>query len=122
MRQMKTRIIFTALAAGILTAVAANAQEIPDTDVKIIELTPGIHVLMGVGGNIGVSSGDDGVFMIDDDMPPLAEKIEAAVRSIHDEPVSMVFNTHWHFDHTAGTSILAKKARLSWPTITCASA
>jgi len=85
-----------------LLACTVNAQEIPDKDVVITELAPGIHVIMGMGGNIGVSSGEDGVFIIDDDMPPLANKIEAALRSIRDEPVRMVFNTHWHFDHTGG--------------------
>jgi cyclase len=111
---MKLRLpvlLITLLAITLLTGTA-NAQEIPDNDVVIIELAPGIHVLMGVGGNIGVSSGDDGVFIIDDDMPPLANKIEAAVRSIRDEPVRMVFNTHWHFDHTGGNQHFGSQGAL----------
>jgi len=96
---MKDLLIYPFL---LLLALSANAQTSLDKEVQITELAPGIHVLMGMGGNIGVFSGEDGVFIIDDDMPPLAKKIEAAVRSIQDEPVRMVFNTHWHFDHTGG--------------------
>jgi glyoxylase-like metal-dependent hydrolase (beta-lactamase superfamily II) len=52
------------------------------------------------------------VFIIDDDMPPLAEKIEAALRTIRDEPVRMVFNTHWHFDHTGGNKRFGEQGAL----------
>lgn len=97
---------------GCLLSASVSAQNIPDKEIQITELAPGIHVLMGVGGNIGVSSGEDGVFIIDDDMPPLAEKIEAAVRSIRDEPVRMVFNTHWHFDHTGGNQHFGEQGAL----------
>ena len=47
--------------------------------------------------------------MIDDDMPPMAEKIDAAVRTIQDEPVRMLFNTHWHFDHAGGNEHFGKQ-------------
>jgi glyoxylase-like metal-dependent hydrolase (beta-lactamase superfamily II) len=67
---------------------------------------------MGVGGNIAVSNGPDGVFIVDDDMPPIAAKIEAAVRSIQDEPVRMVFNTHWHFDHAGGNKHFGEQGAL----------
>jgi cyclase len=89
-----------------------NAQDVPDKTVKVIKLTDSIHVLMGIGGNIGVSSGADGVFIIDDDMPPVAAKIDAALRTIQDEPVRMVFNTHWHFDHTGGNKHFGEQGAL----------
>jgi cyclase len=115
MKAMKPLFRVAALAAGIVigafASVAANAQELPEK-IEIIELTPDIHVLMGAGGNIGVSSGVDGVFIIDDDMPPLAGKIDAALRTIRDEPVRMVFNTHWHFDHTGGNKHFGERGAL----------
>jgi glyoxylase-like metal-dependent hydrolase (beta-lactamase superfamily II) len=64
---------------------------------------------MGIGGNIAVSSGPDGVFIVDDDMPPMAGEIDKAIRSIQNEPVKMVFNTHWHFDHTGGNLHFGKQ-------------
>ena len=80
-----------------------------EIEVKIIPLSHNIHMLMGMGGNIAVTTGADGTFIIDDDMPPLATKIEAAIRSISDVPVRMVFNTHWHFDHTGGNEYFGKQ-------------
>jgi cyclase len=108
--QLRTSLLLISLLS--VMNVCANAQEIPDQAVKIIKLTDNIHVLMGVGGNIAVSSGADGVFIVDDDMPPIAAKIEAAVRSIQDEPVRMVFNTHWHFDHTGGNKHFGEQGAL----------
>jgi glyoxylase-like metal-dependent hydrolase (beta-lactamase superfamily II) len=103
-----TRIILTAIVIS-LTATGLQAQDTDEPAVEVIQLTDNIHVLMGMGGNIGVLSGEDGVFMIDDDMPPMAEKIDAAVRTIRDEPVRMLFNTHWHFDHAGGNEHFGKQ-------------
>ena len=108
--QLRTSLLLISLLS--VMNVCANAQETPDPAVKIIKLTDNIHVLMGIGGNIAVSSGADGVFIVDDDMPPIAAKIEAAVRSIQDEPVRMVFNTHWHFDHTGGNKHFGEQGAL----------
>ena len=59
-------------------------------------------MLMGEGGNICVSSGVDGVFMIDDQFAPLTEKIKTAIASFTSGSIRFVINTHWHFDHTGG--------------------
>lgn len=45
-------------------------------------------MFIGVGGNIGVLSGRDGVFLIDDQFAPLASKIKKAVKKISKEPTS----------------------------------
>lgn len=50
----------------------------------------------------GLSVGDDGAFLIDDQFAPLTEKIQAAVAAQTSEPVRFVVNTHWHGDHTGG--------------------
>jgi cyclase len=99
---MQLRISLLLISLLSFASLCANAQETQAKAVEIIKLTDNIHVLMGMGGNIAAVTGEDGVFIIDDDMPPLAEKIDAALRSIQDEPVKMVFNTHWHFDHAGG--------------------
>jgi glyoxylase-like metal-dependent hydrolase (beta-lactamase superfamily II) len=59
-------------------------------------------MLKGSGGNILVSVGQDGVFMVDDQFAPLTEKIKQAISNITDQPVKFVINTHWHSDHTGG--------------------
>ena len=109
---LKNSLILCSILCGVLVSLGSNAQEIPDKDVEIIKLAENIHMLMGIGGNIAVSNGPDGVFIVDDDMPPIAAKIEAAVRSIQDEPVRMVFNTHWHFDHAGGNKHFGEQGAL----------
>ena len=61
-------------------------------------------MLLGRGGNIGLSVGDDGVFVIDDQFAALTPKILEAIRAISDQPLRFLVNTHWHGDHTGGNS------------------
>jgi glyoxylase-like metal-dependent hydrolase (beta-lactamase superfamily II) len=76
--------------------------------VKVEQLAPGVAVLFGAGGNIGVSYGADGNVLIDDQFEPLVPKIIAAVRTLDPDPVSFLINTHWHGDHTGGNEALGK--------------
>ncbi len=57
-------------------------------------------MLEGSGGNILVSVGQDGVFMVDHQFVPLTIKIKDAISKITDQPIKFVINTHWHPDHT----------------------
>ncbi len=97
---------------GLVLALAmggsAVAQNMDAVQIKATDLVKGIHMLTGQGGNIGVSAGPDGVFMVDDQFAPLTPKILAAVKAISDQPIRFVLNTHWHFDHTGGNENLGK--------------
>ncbi len=81
-------------------------------EIQTIDVAPGIHMLMGAGGNIGVSSGEDGVVLIDDQFAPLTPKILAAVAKISDQSVRFLLNTHWHFDHAGGNENFGKAGTL----------
>jgi len=101
------------LAAGIvLAAVAfhapAQGRDFSKVEIKTVKLTESIYVLFGAGGNIGVSVGEDGVFLIDDQYAPLSAKILAAVRKLSDKPIRFVINTHWHRDHTGGNEAMGR--------------
>ena len=91
-----------ATAALILSASPLVAQGMDDVQIQTTDLGNGVYLLVGQGGNIGLSVGEDGVFVIDDQFAPLTEKILAAISAVSDEPVRFVFNTHWHGDHTGG--------------------
>lgn len=95
---------FSVCAAIPLLAMVlpAAAQDFDEVEIRRIDLGGGLAMLMGAGGNIGVSAGPDGVFLIDDQYAPLSEKIRAAVTEISDRPIRFVVNTHWHSDHTGG--------------------
>jgi glyoxylase-like metal-dependent hydrolase (beta-lactamase superfamily II) len=81
-----------ALAQGAFSSVEIRAEEI----------APGIAVLFGAGGNIGLSYGEEATLIIDDQFAPLSAKIETAIAELGAKPVKYVVNTHWHFDHTGG--------------------
>jgi glyoxylase-like metal-dependent hydrolase (beta-lactamase superfamily II) len=92
-------------ASLILLSAPAAAQQQPDwnaVEIRVERVAPGVGVLFGRGGNIGLSYGDDGNILIDDQYAPLTERILAAVRSVGPGPVRFVVNTHWHGDHTGG--------------------
>ncbi len=57
-------------------------------------------MVMEPAGNIGVSAGADGAFVIDDQFAPMTERIIAAVAELTDQPIAFVANTHWHGDHS----------------------
>jgi glyoxylase-like metal-dependent hydrolase (beta-lactamase superfamily II) len=98
---------------SVLAAVpSVVAQEMQDVQIETVDVAPGVYMLMGRGGNIGVSAGADGVFLIDDQYAPLTEKIVAAVQAISDGPIRFVLNTHWHGDHTGGNENLGEAGAL----------
>jgi glyoxylase-like metal-dependent hydrolase (beta-lactamase superfamily II) len=99
-----------ALSAFVITASTLVAQQ--DVQIQTVAVGPGVHMLIGQGGNIGVSSGTDGVFVIDDQYAPLTEKIVAAIRGFSDEPIRFVVNTHWHGDHVGGNENMGKMGAL----------
>lgn len=93
-----------------LPAPAADdeADKFKDVKIETVDVASGIYMLVGQGGNIGVSVGEDGVFLIDDQYAPLTDRIKAAVAALSERPVRFVMNTHWHGDHTGGNENLAK--------------
>lgn len=98
-----------ALLIAVFISFSSFAKdEYSNVRIKTIEVTDGIYMLQGKGGNIGLSVGDDGVFMIDDQFAPLTAKIKAAIAKLSDKPVRFVINTHWHFDHTGGNENMGK--------------
>lgn len=81
---------------------AQNADRFANVEVKGEALTDGVAVLFGAGGNIGVSHGEDGTILIDDQFAPLSEKIQNSIKALGAEPAKYVINTHWHGDHSGG--------------------
>jgi len=103
----------TAFWIALLVPAAAFAQlQPPDTTIRTEQVAPGIYMLIGRGGNIGVSTGPDGVFLIDDQYAPMTSSVVAALRELDAGPPRFVLNTHWHGDHTGGNENLAKEGSL----------
>lgn len=96
----------------MLLALPAAAQDFDAVEIKTTPMADHVWMLEGAGGNLGVSAGDDGIFLIDDQYAPLTPKILAAIARIRKGPVRFVLNTHWHGDHVGGNENLGKTGSL----------
>lgn len=103
------RIITLCLSLYVGLTALSSAQDFDKVEIKTIPVGHGIYMLQGAGGNIGLSTGEDGVFMIDDQFSPLTPKILSAVAKISDKPIKFMINTHWHYDHTGGNENLGQQ-------------
>lgn len=75
---------------------------------NVIQVTDHIYMIQDKGGNIGVSIGEDGVFMIDDQFATNIEATQQTLESLQNEPVQFLINTHHHGDHTGGNLAMAQ--------------
>ena len=102
----RTTVVFAAL----LSSSVAVAQPTTPTEVtiRVEKIAPGVAVLFGQGGNIGLSYGVDGNVLIDDQFARLTPKILAAVATVDPDPVQFQINTHFHGDHSGGNENMAK--------------
>jgi cyclase len=95
-----TLVAVTVLSIACVTVQAQN--DFSGVEIKTIPVSGHVYMLTGAGGNLGLSVGDNGAFLIDDQFAPLTPKIKAAVAALTDKPVTFLVNTHWHGDHVGG--------------------
>ena len=102
------------LSLGIAVAVAAPAgaqlntldEALRTTPIRSEQLAENFHVLFGVGGNILVSIGSNGVLIVDDQFPQMVPKYKAKIGELGGGAIDFAINTHWHFDHADGNQVL----------------
>jgi cyclase len=110
--------VAAAAAAGIL-AVHAAAQvnkNFGDTvisgDIEVLHIRDNVYALLGAGGNITASIGDEGILLVDTGLAQNADKVLAALRetskTITRKPIQWILNTHFHPDHTGGNEKIRK--------------
>ncbi|HEX8561226.1 MAG TPA: MBL fold metallo-hydrolase [Pyrinomonadaceae bacterium] len=88
----------------------APQDDFSKAEIKTTKAAGSVYMLEGVGGNIGVSAGPDGVLIVDDQFAPLADKIRAALRPLSPGQLRFVLNTHFHFDHTHANPVFGREA------------
>lgn len=89
-----------------------SGQSMDDVTIETVPVRGSVHMLVGRGGNIGVSAGEDGILIIDDQFEPLAPKIRAALASLRPGDPDYVLNTHHHRDHVGGNPVFGETATI----------
>ncbi len=105
---MVRRLTLWALALAAASQAAAQDRDFSAVEIVSHQVSDTVFMLEGAGGNIGVSVGPDGVFLIDDQYAPLTDKILAAIAALSDGEVRFLINTHIHPDHVGGNENLGK--------------
>jgi glyoxylase-like metal-dependent hydrolase (beta-lactamase superfamily II) len=96
-----------ALGAALTTLaalVAAPPSGLDAQELTIEQVKPGLHVILGSGGNVGVRVTSEGVILVDDKYPQNFAEIQRLVGQVTDLPVRYVLNTHHHGDHSGGNA------------------
>ena len=104
------RVVLGIGCLSLLVAAGALAQQDRDWDavtLTIHHVAGGVYYLEGAGGNIGLSVGEDGIVMVDDQFAPLTDRIVATIADLDDGEIRFVINTHVHGDHVGGNANLA---------------
>ena len=103
---MHTRILIISLAAilGTGVAIVTGAPERQNPPLTIEEVTDNLYNIVGSGGNVAALVTTEGVILIDDKFEENYDAIMENVRSVTDQPVRYVINTHYHADHSGGNS------------------
>jgi len=101
---------FGFLLLAVIFCSSAAAADFSKVEIETIPVQGNVYMLVGSGGNIGVSSGSDGLLIIDDQFAPLSEKIKQALKKLNRGQLRFVLNTHWHSDHVGGNIPFGKEA------------
>lgn len=102
-----TRCIIVTLLVVWAAPLAAQ-----DVEIKTTRVAGNVYMLEGMGGNIGVSVGADGVVLVDDQMTPVLDKIQAAIADLSKGELRFIVNTHYHGDHVGNNAALSPEATI----------
>ncbi len=105
--RLAVSLAFSAVAALTVAAGIGAQPDFSAVEISTHHVAGTVHYLQGQGGNIGLSIGDQGVVMIDDQFAPLSERIAAAIGGISNGDIRFLINTHVHGDHTGGNANFA---------------
>jgi cyclase len=106
---MRSKILLATAITAIFSSSSAISQDRwADAKITSQPVSGSVHMLEGMGGNIGVSAGPEGILIIDDQYAPLAEKIATAIGDISKQPIKYIVNTHYHGDHTGSNAYFAE--------------
>ena len=100
----------TTVSNGKVTSTEEYARNawgnLETAEVTTRKVNENLFLLYGLGGNIAVSKGNDGVLIVDSQIPIIFPKIMKAIKKLSDDKIIYTINTHWHWDHSDGNLVL----------------
>ena len=100
----------TTVSNGKVTSTEEYARNawgnLETAEVTTKKVNENLFLLYGLGGNIAVSTGNDGVLIVDSQIPIIFPKVMKAIKKLSDDKIIYTINTHWHWDHSDGNLVL----------------
>ena len=94
---------------GATIAIRAPAQEHGAVALQATRLDENLVLISGAGGNVTLIVSPDGLALVDGGLPDRSRDLLSLVgEQGHGGPVQLLFNTHWHLDHTGSNETLGK--------------
>jgi len=100
-----TSLVALSLIFGCVFNLYSQEAEIVES--AAVEVADGLYVHERWGANITISSGKDGLLIIDTGYPGSAEYSDSTIRAEFHKPIKYVINTHYHPDHVGGNQLLS---------------
>ncbi len=102
----RTSILTAITAVGLgsiaLAAAQAPTAPAPPKTITVDKLKDNLYVLKGGGGNTALFLTATGAVVVDSKLPGWGQPLLDSIKTLTDQPVTMVINTHAHYDHTNG--------------------
>ncbi|HTW63334.1 MAG TPA: MBL fold metallo-hydrolase [Bryobacteraceae bacterium] len=95
------------ISAGVLCLTLgwiAYTQNPAPGKLKVNKVTDDLYEIEGDGGNVAAYITNEGVILIDDKFDQDHQGIVDAVKSVTNEPIKYIINTHYHADHSGGNT------------------
>jgi cyclase len=99
--RMGAGALFLALGWIAYTQLAFTQNQAP-AKLKVNKVKNDLYEIEGDGGNVAVYITDEGVILIDDKFDRDHQQIVDDVKSVTNQPIKYVINTHYHQDHSGG--------------------
>jgi glyoxylase-like metal-dependent hydrolase (beta-lactamase superfamily II) len=98
--------VVAAAFGGTPCLAQVTAEQLAAAEIRTEKVGENLYVLFGLGGNIAVSVGTDGVLAVDTQFPELVPRYLSAIRAVGGQDIDFAINTHWHYDHADGNLVL----------------
>src|SRR5688572_7103682 len=106
MRRSMLFVLTAALLVGgsLIAHLRAQGKPMPvvDRPATIQQLKPDLYMIAGTGGNVAAYVTSEGVVLVDDMYERNYKEIVEQVRTVTQQPIRYVLNTHHHDDHAGG--------------------